>query len=618
MRRHTQRNRESAGRVLFLQCIKHVCRRRRPALLPPIILFAPPQTRLTGAGSQLPFYFCVTKVNSGAPQPRPAPRTLTLCKSRELILRLKGSTPPPVPRLRFFSPYFFFVLRFARPSKMTINLMHVGRRGSKSMDWSMKIQRRASNEKAVKPTPSPKPEKRTHSVPPSATEAFTLKIRIESPPLVAFGPPEDSSGALMSGILDLYPRPQAGPAAKTFDVAKLEMKLVMEVTTRRPIGHECPACATRSKVLHTWVMIGSRKSLPYRNGASHGFPFSYLLPGNLPATTHSALAIVSYRLVAEAVPVAPSAIPLTTTPAGVVRPSSPKRADSFKPVTLSHPLRISRSILPSVEPKQSHRIFPPTTLTAFLSLPTVIYPGSMDNSVDVSIAGLTVPDSKLRWSLRKITWRIDEHSKVVSPACAQHASKVGGIEGKGVLYEDTRVVGTGSMKSGWKTDYSAGKSEMVLEIGTLPRAMAACHVDAMSGVHVSHTLVIEAVVAEEMLHTAIGPAKKGGQYQPTGNARVLRMSFPMLVTERGGMGISWDEEIPPRYEDVAWNAPPKFDQIDGPSVDHDRDSMDEELEFVEGIRRPNSGSPALRPRPMSSGSLSHLTRTDSDVSSGSA
>jgi arrestin-related trafficking adapter 1 len=243
----------------------------------------------------------------------------------------------------------------------------------------------------------------------------------------------------------------------------------------------------------------------------------------------------------------------------------------------------------------------------------------MDNSVEVTISGLIIPDSKLRWSLRKITWRIDEHSKVVSPACAQHASKVGGIEGKGVLYEDTRVVGTGTMKSGWKTDYSAGNSVTVMDIGTLPRAMAACHVDAMSGVHVSHTLIIEAVVAEEILHVAMGPAKKGGQWQPTGNARVLRMSFPMLVTERGGMGISWDEEIPPRYEDVAWNAPPKFDQIEGPSaVDYDRDSMEEDLEFVEGIRGANSGSPALRPRPISSGSMSHLTRTDSDASNGSS
>ena len=481
---------------------------------------------------------------------------------------------------------------------MKINLMNVVPR---SMDWTVKIQRRGSNEKQTRnASASPNPEKRAHHpITSLVNEAFTLKIRIESPPLVAFGPPEDSSGALMSGILDLYPRFPTNSARRAFEVGKLELKLVMEVTTRRPICHDCPACATRSKVLHTWVMIGSRKSLSYNNGAPYSFPFSYLVPGNLPATTHSALAIVSYRLVAEAIPIPPTPDVASRVPGSA---QSPKRVDSYKPIILSQSLRLSRSILPSVEPKPSHRIFPPTTLGAMLTLPSVIHPGAMDNAVDVTISGLKVPGSKLRWSLRKLTWRIDEHAKVVSPACAFHASKVGGVEGKGMLYEDTRVVGTGSIKQGWKTDYSAGKTEMVVQVGTSPRAMAACHVDAMSGVHVSHTFIIECIVSEQMLHTAVGPAKKGGQYQTTGNARVLRMSFPMLVTERGGMGISWDEEIPPRYEDVAWNAPPTFEQTEGSSSDpQERDSMEEDLETVEGIHRSRSGSPAARNRSASSG-----------------
>jgi len=393
---------------------------------------------------------------------------------------------------------------------------------------------------------------------------------------------------------------------------------VMEITTRRPIGYDCPACATRSKVLHTWVMIGSTKSLSYNNGAPHSFPFSYLVPGNLPATTHSTLAMVSYKLVAEAIPMSPT-YEFGTTISGGILSQSRKRANSHKPIVLSQSLRLSRSILPSVEPKQSHRIFPPTKLSAMLTLPSVIHPGAMDNSVDVIISGLNIRDTKLRWSLRKLTWRIDEHAKVVSPACAIHANKVGGVEGKGILYQDTRVVGTGNINNGWKIDYSAGKAEMVIQVGTLPRAMAACHVDAMSGVHVSHTLVMECVVSQEMLRASVEPAKYGGQYQPTGNTRVLRMSFPMLVTERGGMGISWDEEIPPRYEDVAWNAPPTFEQIEGAISDsQERDSTDEELETVEGIQRSRSGSPSDRNRPGSSGlSVNRLTRTDSDASNAS-
>ena len=213
---------------------------------------------------------------------------------------------------------------------------------------------------------------------------------------------------------------------------------------------------------------------------------------------------------------------------------------------------------------------------------------------------------------------MDEFAKVVSPACAAHSARVGGVEGKGILYEDTRTVGAGEMKSGWKHDPSEGKIEVVLPIGTAPAAMAACQVDTVSGVHVSHTLVIECVVVEEMHHSAIGPAKKGGQYIPTGNARVLRISFPILVTERAGMGISWDEEIPPRYEDVAWNAPPTFAQSEG-SVDAQRDSS-EEIEALEGIRRPRSESPApYGERPASAGSFfeARLAMTDSDSSTAS-
>lgn len=493
------------------------------------------------------------------------------------------------------------------------------------MDWPMKLQpRRSSNEKTQKPSKrdliAPKSPKPSPTVP--GNEALTLKIRIESPPLVAFGPPEDSSGALLSGILNLFARAPTNPVDKTFEVEKLEMKLVMEVTTRRPIGHNCPACATREKVLHTWVFIPSRRTFSFNNGAAHGFPFSFLVPGNLPATTRSSLAVVSYKLVAEATPVTTSA---PSNLSSSVRPPSPKQTDSFKIARLSQSLKISRSILPSVEPKISHRIFPPTTLSAMLSLPTVMYPGATDNAVDLTLTGLNISEnSKLRWQLRKISWRLDELSKVVSPACPLHSSKVGGQEGKGILYEDTRIVGTGEMKSGWKRDFEAGKVEAVLQVGSVPQAMASCHVDAMSGVHVSHSLVIECVVAEEMHHAAIGPAKKGGQYQPTGNARVLRMTFPMIMTERGGMGISWDEEIPPRYEDVAWNAPPSFAQSEGSADAAGRDSMDE-IEALEGVRRPRdrSGSPAYfqhrhdRPASAASPFGQRLTRTDSDTSAAS-
>ena len=61
---------------------------------------------------------------------------------------------------------------------------------------------------------------------------------------------------------------------------------------------------------------------------------------------------------------------------------------------------------------------------------------------------------------------------------------------------------------------------------------------------------------------------------PTGAARVLRMQFKLVVTTRAGMGISWDEEMPPMYEDVP-SSPPGYTKME----DFEGDlGPDEELE----------------------------------------
>lgn len=45
---------------------------------------------------------------------------------------------------------------------------------------------------------------------------------------------------------------------------------------------------------------------------------------------------------------------------------------------------------------------------------------------------------------------------------------------------------------------------------------------------------------------------------PTGAARVLRMQFKLPITERSGLGIAWDDEVPPTYEDVRTLSPPNY------------------------------------------------------------
>lgn len=118
--------------------------------------------------------------------------------------------------------------------------------------------------------------------------------------------------------------------------------------------------------------------------------------------------------------------------------------------------------------------------------------------------------------------------------------------------------------------------------------------DPNEGIFVSHVLVVEVVVAEE----AIAPVRKkkiplepvqsnssqtsnelsavtsnestiasivGAPVPqavgtPTGAARVLRMQFNLTITERSGLGISWDDEVPPTYEDVRTLSPPTYSE----------------------------------------------------------
>lgn len=168
-----------------------------------------------------------------------------------------------------------------------------------------------------------------------------------------------------------------------------------------------------------------------------------------------------------------------------------------------------------------------------------------------------------------MNWRIDEHTKIISPACSKHAAKIGG-EGKGILHEEVRSLGGEDLKSGWKTDFDTqgGQIDYEFSAALKPNSRPLCDVASPTGLEAWHNLVLEIIVAEEQ---TAGVGKKTAV--PTGSARVLRMQFKLVVTERGGMGISWDEEMPPMYEDVP-GSPPGYTKME----DFDGDLSDVELE----------------------------------------
>lgn len=370
-----------------------------------------------------------------------------------------------------------------------------------------------------------------------------LRLEIESPPIVLYGQPSNSTGAIFSGQLKLDIKDEK------LDIERFTMRLVIDKRMKKPFHAHCNDCAYQETELKTWEFTKSPLSLskgmlsvklPMPNSTNtisgeHDFPFSYLFKGHLPATTHGALSSIDYVLKA------------TITP----------RDSAAESITLTKELSVKRAILPSDLPRQSIRIFPPTNLTAHVELPSVIHPiGQFNCSLRIDGAVKRNSDTGLQthWKLKRLMWRLEETQKVISPGCPKHAAKAGAnpTEKKGIAHQDVRCLNTEELKTGWKGDYSSADGSIECEFPYSIRADSnpICDVKAEDGTEVSHSLVVELIVAEE-----IAPIKKPNSVTPTGAARVLRMHFNSIVTERSGLGISWDEEQPPVYEDVPAGPP---------------------------------------------------------------
>jgi hypothetical protein len=389
------------------------------------------------------------------------------------------------------------------------------RRANAAMDL---FHHKKHDEKRRSLTEKPSSAKNSPKLAPA--KPATLDIAIESPPLVMYGSTATSSGALFSGQLHLT---VTEPETK---LQSFEMKLLAKVTTKKPVTKDCPDCQTKSNELFKWNFLS--EPTRYHKGV-HSFPFSYLLPGHLPATTDSQLGKIDYVLSAKAI------TPLHDT------------------ISIESHLKVSRALIPGND-RTSLRIFPPTNLTATVIIPPVIYPIGEFN-VQMRIAGVTENNEthQRRWRIRKMNWKIEEHSKMISPPCPKHANKVGG-ENKGILHQETREIGGKDLKDGWKMDFDTqgGLIEMEFPASIKTNAHPICDVESPTGLAVTHNLVIELIVAEELCSL-----KNKRSIIPTGTARVLRMQFNLVVTERSGMGISWDEEQPPVYEDVP-SSPPGY------------------------------------------------------------
>lgn len=277
----------------------------------------------------------------------------------------------------------------------------------------------------------------------------------------------------------------------------------------------------------------------------HAFPFSVLLEGHLPATMDSPLVSIAYEFKAEAVPGSKGA--------------------PVAPIRIEKVLDVKRSLLTSDIPHHSVRVFPPTNVKASAHYPHVIHPiGS--NTLSLRLDGIAKLNPKVDtveyWKLKKFTWRLEETARTVAPACGRHSPKLGdsGDERqnrKGIIRSDTRVIGEKTLFSGWKSNYTNATDSVVeleFDYNVAKNAKFACDTKSRDGTEVTHQLMVEMVVSQEW-----APANKPSLVTHTGVGRILRMHFGTVLTERAGIGISWDNEAPPIYQDVP-PSPPAYSE----------------------------------------------------------
>ncbi|KAI0187735.1 arrestin n-terminal domain-containing protein [Xylaria flabelliformis] len=371
----------------------------------------------------------------------------------------------------------------------------------------------------------------------SQNPSAALDWRIESAPAVFYGGPEESTGALISGQLQVWVKEES------FEVENLDARLEIRVTQKKPFNSHCQDCATQKTELKSWSFLSEPTVLTQR---THEFPFSILLEGHLPATTDSHLLSIEYVFTAEARP-----------------------RDGGLPLKLRRTIDVRRSLSVPPAPHHSVRIFPPTNITASVHYDAVVYPHAT-SSFNLRLEGIGKHNNNARsveyWKLKRLSWKLEENVSTVAPACRKHTPKTtgtgaevgenGGEPKKGATRTDTRIIAHADLHSGWKADYYSAEGSIEAEIeyqtgGSSSRPIS-CDVRGRDGTEVTHRLVVEMVVAQEYV-----PLAHTRHVTPTGVARILRMNFGVVITDRGGLGVSWDNEAPPIYQDVP-PSPPSY------------------------------------------------------------
>lgn len=395
--------------------------------------------------------------------------------------------------------------------------------------------------------------------------AVALDWSIESPPVIFHGKPEESTGALITGQMFLDIKED------NVEIGSFSASLKLHVYQKRPAQGHCTDCQNQYTELQSWQFISHPTT--FRRGRQ-AFPFSILLGGHLPATMDTPVVAISYEFKANA----------------YITRTGDLHSGSCAPVRFDKTIKVKRSLPEHDLPHHSVRVFPPTNIKASAHYSNVIHPTGI-NKVSLCLDGLMSRNETAKtidfWRLKKVTWRLEETIKSMAPACERHClpSDNPEAEKKNVIpRSEVRLLGEKHLHDGWKSDFTGtdGKVEMEFDYfanqykSHTKELKYACDTKTKD-VEVTHSLLIELVVSREY-----APEGKPQLATQTGTGRILRMHYGVVMTDHAGMGVSWDNEAPPVYQDVP-PSPPGYPVLE-PPIEY------ETLEHLDAHRLSLSGS----------------------------
>ncbi|VUG17244.1 DEBR0S2_02102g1_1 [Brettanomyces bruxellensis] len=277
-----------------------------------------------------------------------------------------------------------------------------------------------------------------------------ISLCVESPPIMLYGKPAESSGALFNGalVLDVFARnskdirelleSRSGTAANSMPVSpvmppatpdglgptasvgqlsrqqlrrgyvelrQVKLYFLQVVRYSKPflphssLLQHCGACRRKVTELASWDVLSRRTA--FAKGTSHSFPFGYLIPGKVPPTTVLSThgTSITYELVCKAVFINRRRC------RGPYQPVA-TRHDKKKHFPQSRPQFAPN--LPS-DRRHCHRRHPQHFLPA------------VDVPVEIRMDNIATKDR--RWRMRKLSWKIEESVRVRAHHCVQHEKK---------------------------------------------------------------------------------------------------------------------------------------------------------------------------------------------------